>query len=182
MLMTGRGVDKNMTEAIRLYRLAIDQGNTAAMNNLGYQYELGEGVPQDHVEAVRLYRMASDQGSKWAGANLGEMMAYGRGTPKNMAESVRLNRLALADDMSLAYKHFGAFHAEGLLQPQDLVLALALMTRAKQLDNDEAFPLVDQYRQQMTPDQIRQAEALLARMTDGPTSVQAMDDYLAGRR
>lgn len=127
--------------------------------------------------------MASvDRGDKWAGANLGEMMAYGRGTPQNMAEAVRLNRLALAENMALAYKHFGAFHAQGLLQPQDQVLALALATRAEQLKDSEASELVKQDRQQMTPEQILAVEKLLAQMTDGPSSLKAMDEHVASRR
>jgi len=52
----GDGVSQDYAEAVRWYRLAVDQGNAGAQNNLGVMYKNGEGVLQDYAEAVRLYR------------------------------------------------------------------------------------------------------------------------------
>jgi TPR repeat protein len=38
-------------DAAMLYRLAADQGNAEALQNLGVMYAKGEGVPQDYVRA-----------------------------------------------------------------------------------------------------------------------------------
>jgi len=49
----GNGVDKDLTEAIRLYHLAVDQGDADAQLGLGYIYETGNGTAKDEIAAVR---------------------------------------------------------------------------------------------------------------------------------
>ena len=58
----GEGVKQDYGEAIRLYKLAVDQGNLFAQCNLAYMYEKGYGVEQDYGEAIRLYKLAVDHG------------------------------------------------------------------------------------------------------------------------
>ena len=62
MFCNGRGVAQDYAEAVRLYRLAADQGHTDAQNNLGLMLYNGEGVTQDYAEAARLYRLAAAHG------------------------------------------------------------------------------------------------------------------------
>jgi TPR repeat protein len=50
-------------KAVRWYRLAADQRDAEAQNNLGMMYADGRGVPQDYREAVKWYRLAADQGN-----------------------------------------------------------------------------------------------------------------------
>ena len=49
----GQGVDKNLVEAMRWYRLAADRGNPIAQTNLGYFYEIGVNGPANPVEAAK---------------------------------------------------------------------------------------------------------------------------------
>ena len=65
--------------AVSLYRLASDQGNAKAQNNLGVMYNNGQGVVQDYKEAVKWWRLAAAQGNAWAQNNLGIMYHYGQG-------------------------------------------------------------------------------------------------------
>ena len=67
----GTGVAKDEREAVRLYRLAADQGDAHAQFNLGRCYANGTGVAKDERESVRLYRLAADQGHAWAQKVLG---------------------------------------------------------------------------------------------------------------
>ena len=60
-------------EAVRLYRLSSEQGNTKAQTNLGFMYSEGRGVPQDYKEAVGWYRLAAEQGDARAQYNLASM-------------------------------------------------------------------------------------------------------------
>ena len=69
----GWGVPKDDAEAVRWYRLAVDQGGVTAQYNLGVMYASGWGVPQDDAEAVRWYRRAADQGYAGGQYNLGVM-------------------------------------------------------------------------------------------------------------
>ncbi len=62
MFEEGRGVEKDEAEAVRLYRLAADQGDAAAQYNLGRMFEKGKGVEKDEAKAVRLYRLSAKQG------------------------------------------------------------------------------------------------------------------------
>ncbi len=61
----GRGVDKDMKEALRLFRRAAESGSMDA------HVELGEGlsagitfVEKNKSEAVRLFRIAADSGNQ----------------------------------------------------------------------------------------------------------------------
>ena len=50
----GRGVRRNATEAMRLFRLAAAQGLTAAQHNVGRAYATGLGVRKNQPEAAPL--------------------------------------------------------------------------------------------------------------------------------
>ena len=68
--VTNAGIQPDLQEAVRLYRLAAGQGNTLALNNLGGLYENGLGVPKSVDEAIALYRKGAEAGSAQAVANL----------------------------------------------------------------------------------------------------------------
>ena len=55
----GRGVAKNLTEAVKWYRKAAEQGHVKAQANLGECYYFGQGVKQDFKEAAYWYRKAA---------------------------------------------------------------------------------------------------------------------------
>jgi TPR repeat protein len=63
MLDNGDGVAQDYAEAVRLYRLAAEQGHAAAANNLGEMIECGTCVARDRAEAIRWYRLAAAQGN-----------------------------------------------------------------------------------------------------------------------
>ena len=48
-------------DALWWYRLAADQGNARAQNNLGVSYETGAGVPQDYVQAHMWFNLAASR-------------------------------------------------------------------------------------------------------------------------
>ena len=73
----GTGVEQDYAEAIRLWRLAAEQGNAFAQYNLGDAYHYGEGVEQDYAEAVKWYRLAAEQGDEDAQLFLGDAYYYG---------------------------------------------------------------------------------------------------------
>lgn len=53
-------------EAVKLYRMAAELGNTDAQSSLGSCYYEGQGVPQDYGEAVNWYSKAAEQGHEEA--------------------------------------------------------------------------------------------------------------------
>lgn len=112
-----RAADKagDAREAVRLYRLAADQGNALAQNNLGVMYEGGQGMlPRNDREAERLYRLSADQGFPGGQANLGVLYATGRGgLPRNDREAVRFWMLAAEQEDPQAQNNLGRMYAEG---------------------------------------------------------------------
>lgn len=83
----GRGVDRDMKEAIDWYRKAAANGNVEALAYLGVIYDRGRGVKQDDAEAATWYRKAADKGHGRAQFALGVFNLYGRGMPKNKDEA-----------------------------------------------------------------------------------------------
>ncbi len=109
----GSGVKKDLKEAVRLYRLAADQGHAPAQNNLGACYQRGIGVDKDTQEAVRLYRLAANQEYAAAQKKLGFCYEKGIGVRKDLKEAVRLYRLAADQGYAAAQNKLGFCYEKG---------------------------------------------------------------------
>jgi TPR repeat protein len=90
----GNGVAKDDAEAVRLFRLAADQGHAASQINLGVCYRDGRGVVQDDVDSARWCRVAADQGHATAQYYVGVNYLYGTGVVRDIAEGIRWLRLS----------------------------------------------------------------------------------------
>ena len=62
----GDGIEQNMEEAVKWWRLAAEQGDADAQYNLGNAYKRGEGVEQNMEEAVKWWRLAAEKGDEKA--------------------------------------------------------------------------------------------------------------------
>jgi TPR repeat protein len=74
-------------EAVKWLRMAADQGDAGAQNNLGVLYMEGDGVKQGFKEAAKLFRKAAEQGIPSAQANLGSCYAGGSGVEQSWEEA-----------------------------------------------------------------------------------------------
>ncbi len=89
MYHNGQGVPQDYQEAVRWYRLAIqNQGCCGAQINLGNLHEHGKGVLQDYEETVRLYRVGAERGISIGQNLLGEMYFYGKGVPQDFIQAI----------------------------------------------------------------------------------------------
>ena len=66
MYHNGEGVERDLKEAARLYRLAAKQGVASAQNNLGLMYRKGEGVFQNLEKSYMWLILAAVNGSEKA--------------------------------------------------------------------------------------------------------------------
>ena len=82
--------------AVRLFRLAADQGDAIAQQYLGVMYIDGEGVPQNYAEAFKWYRLAADQSITNAQLCLGSMYATGKGVTQDYVRAHMWFNLAAA--------------------------------------------------------------------------------------
>ena len=92
--MEGRVVPLDYAEAVRWFRLAVEQGHAGAQTGLGFMYELGWGVEVEDVAAATLYQLAAEQGFADAQFHLARRYADGRGVARDEDEARRLFRLA----------------------------------------------------------------------------------------
>ena len=49
-------------ESSKWFRLAAEQGNAVAQNNIGLNYVRGKGVVKDYSEAKKWFQLAAEQG------------------------------------------------------------------------------------------------------------------------
>jgi hypothetical protein len=82
---------------MKWYRLAADQGNPNAQNNLGHMYRNGEGAPQDYVQAHMWFNLAASRipaSEKKERDNAIEARDFtaSKMTPAQIAEAQRLAR------------------------------------------------------------------------------------------
>lgn len=70
MYANGEGVEKDMVQAVELFKKAAEQGHVDAQNNLGAMYFTGEGVDRDEKKAVEWFKKAAAKGNVEAQANL----------------------------------------------------------------------------------------------------------------
>ena len=90
---------------MKWYRLAADQGDAFAQNNLGGMYANGRGVPQNYAEAVKWYRKAADQGAALAQGTLGTWYAKGQlGVPQDYVQAYMRFNLSAAQGEQRAVK------------------------------------------------------------------------------
>ena len=143
MYYHGTGVRQDMTEAVRFYQLATDQGNAVAQCNLGRITRRGEaGLKKDDEVAAQLYRRAADQGYAQAQAHLGVCYANGDGVPQDHAIAAQLFRKAADQGVDAAQFNIGLCYINGRGVPQDLIASVHWLRRADKQDHEEARELL----------------------------------------
>ncbi|MBM4164940.1 MAG: sel1 repeat family protein [Lentisphaerae bacterium] len=125
----GIGVDRDMTEALRWYRDAADQGSVQAQNNLAWIHHQGfGGVPQDIAEALTWYRRAAEQGSIPAQCSLAGLLLADENSAD--AEAAEWYRRAAEKGSALAQCNLALLLMTGRGVPRDESQASALFRSA----------------------------------------------------
>jgi TPR repeat protein len=87
MCYDGRGASQNLTEAVRWFRKAAEQGVAEAQFNLGVMCASGQGIQPNHVESYMWFTLAFKQGYAEAAANRAALARAMR--PDQIAEAHR---------------------------------------------------------------------------------------------
>lgn len=85
----GKGVEKNLPEAIKWFRLSADQGDSSSQGMLGFSYLKGEGVEKDLEQARILFQKSAEGGSVFSAFSIGCMYLDGNGVAKDTKEAFR---------------------------------------------------------------------------------------------
>jgi TPR repeat protein len=86
----GDGLDQDLAQAAKLYRMAADQGHDSAQLKLGYCYQDGLGVPRNETKAYVWFSLSADNGGALNGRGpAGELQIKIRKhlTPSQLAEA-----------------------------------------------------------------------------------------------
>jgi TPR repeat protein len=92
----GKGVARDMKQAVTWFTKAAEQGNTDAQMKLGALYLGGKGLPKDGMESAKWYGMAAAAGVPAAQLQVARMHLAGTGVPKDDVEAYKWATLANA--------------------------------------------------------------------------------------
>jgi TPR repeat protein len=85
--MAGLGIPRDLTQAVRWYASAADQGEPLAQNDLGMLYKLGGGVPKNPSMALDLFKKAAAQCEAEAQFNIGLLYLIGVDGPADYVKA-----------------------------------------------------------------------------------------------
>ena len=110
----GRGVDRNVKQAIDLWLSAADRNHPMAQYNLGLAFFRGEGVQKDEREAAGWFRRAADAGLSDAQYAMGQMNRLGRILSKDEAKALAWYERAASQGHREAKKQSQLLQAAGI--------------------------------------------------------------------
>mmetsp|Transcript_14256 Transcript_14256/g.31859 ORF Transcript_14256/g.31859 Transcript_14256/m.31859 type:complete len:387 (-) Transcript_14256:238-1398(-) len=137
--MDGIGVETNLVEAVRWFKLAAEQGHPWAMAKYGLCLFNGTGIGQSLPNAVVWYKRSADLGFAVAQTYLGSLYMLGQGVRKDPKEALRLFLLAANQGCSEAQNALGYCFASGDGVAQDLEHALHWYTKAAEQGDADAM-------------------------------------------
>ena len=126
----GKGVPKDLGEALRWYRKSAEQGYAKAQFNLGQMYHHGEGVPKDYAETLSWLRKSAEQRDMRAETALGYMYFYGEGVPQDDAQALSWYRNAAEQGYPVAQQALGWMYSNGRGVPKEYTEAAAWYQKA----------------------------------------------------
>lgn len=129
MYQLGRAyaANRQMAEAVAVWRKAADKGSSAAMVELGVLYGTGAGVPKDEDQARQLFERAANAGNPRGVTNLAAL-----GSAASAQDPARARELLAkaAEANAEAQYQLGLMLADGTGGPKDDAGARALFEKA----------------------------------------------------
>jgi len=98
---------------------AAEQGDVAALSNLGYMCAKGIDVQKDEAQAVKWYRKAAEKGHVNSQFSLGVMYAKGRGVEQDYIEALKWYKMAAEQDDITAQLSLAMMYAKGIGTEKD---------------------------------------------------------------
>ena len=146
--------------AFREMSVLANQGNAMAQHYLAMMYTQGQGVTQDYQEAAKWSRLSAEQGLEMAQAGLGWAYQNGRGVTQDFREAMKWYRLSAEQGNPIAQNNLGQMYGLGQGIAQDYVYAHMWFNIAASNGIENAGKIRDSIAQQMTKEQIAEAQKL----------------------
>jgi hypothetical protein len=112
-LMRGRGIAKDVYEAIEWYTKAAESGHLLSQYDLGYLFWTGKEIPEDRQLAFKWIAAAAAQGLTEAQNRLGQFYYDGFGVPKDMVEAIKWYTMAAEKNHYLSQVILGEVYLTG---------------------------------------------------------------------
>ena len=126
----GHHVPQMLTEAVKWYRKAADQGNAPGEHLLGWMYLNGDGVEQDLNQAHEWIRKSAEQGYAAAQCDYGLLFLDGVGVPQDNAAAFKWFSLATEQGSLTGLTYLGVMFVNGLGVPPNLAQGLLNLEQA----------------------------------------------------
>jgi serine/threonine protein kinase len=133
-------------EAVDLFRVAADLGESRAMQDLGEIFLEGTVVGKNYDEALKWFRKAAEKGNTSAMLSLGGMYELGDGVEQSYTDAANWFRKAADAGNPAAKFNLGRFYEEGTGVPRDVAKAKGYYQQAAALGDQEAKKRLDQLR------------------------------------
>jgi TPR repeat protein len=112
-ILLANDTNPDFKEALRLYRLAAQQGNVNAAYNLGLYYELGRGVRKNRQTSFKWYLLAAEGGEPDSQCVVGFCYFNGDGVTEDIEQAVRWYRRAAKNGSPSAMFNLSICYRDG---------------------------------------------------------------------
>lgn len=151
---------KDYTSALRNFKIAAEEGNQAALYNLGVMYDEGMGVKKDYVEAAKWYLMAAEKGVSGAQYNLASMYRKGDGVAQNEREAIKWLKLAAEQGDAEAQADLGSSYDNDKSDEKDRKNSYMWLTLAVNSGVIDAVHNRQKLEKKMKPEHIVEAKKM----------------------
>ena len=130
MLLDGRGVKADPTQALKWFLAAAEQRHPMGMNMAGRCLDQGWGAAVDKTAALLWFKASAEAGLDWGMYNYASALGLGAGVAQDEVAALAWFQKAAALGHAKSINFVGAFYEEGRLLPRDLARARACYAQA----------------------------------------------------
>jgi FOG: TPR repeat, SEL1 subfamily len=160
-------IEQDYKQAAKWFKLAADQGDARAQNNLGYAFEFGGGVEKDDEQAAKWYKLSAEQKNPIAQYNLAACYEQEKGVTQNYTEAIKFFNLSAEQNFYRALWYLGVMYQKGKGVTQDIEQAKKYYEKAlaKSDESDDYWnwPLATEKEKKDIQENIDKIDATLAK-------------------
>jgi localization factor PodJL len=176
----GKGVEQDLKQAVAWYQRAATQGFAQAQYRLATLYERGFGVKTDLGRAKIWYKRAAEQGNVKAMHNLAVLSASRDGSAPDYSVAARWFTEAAERGLADSQFNLAILYENGFGVVRDLKQAYKWTSLVAQAGDKQAARRREQIRTKLQPDELREAEDLIASWHPKPVDALMNDPRVAG--
>lgn len=160
MYEDGSGVEQNRAKAFLWYEKSALQGYKDAQSTLAWMYDIGNGAPQDYYKAAQWYKKAAMQGDPESQNRLAYLHQIGLGVEQDYSQALFWCKKAANQNYAKAQLQLATMYGLGRGVSQDLIQTYKWASIAAMHGEEQAVTLREDTAQEMTPEQIAEAQRL----------------------